>query len=110
MQLLESYSSIRCMQYMPDITVNAKIPEDLIHKLSFDIFRIEFQCLCICPFNFEICGIFETLSAITAISAYTTLCISDSIIITKRESSSQMFSVQVSSALSAYAVSSSGKI
>ena len=33
------------MQYKLDMTVNAKIPDALAHKLSFEPFSIEFQCL-----------------------------------------------------------------
>ena len=42
------------MQSMPDMTVNAKIPDNLVHKLSFERFRIKFQCLERLPFNFKI--------------------------------------------------------
>ena len=38
-------SSVRAMQYKLDMTVNAKIPDALAHKLSFEPFSIEFQCL-----------------------------------------------------------------
>ena len=58
---------------MPDMNIHAKIPVDLFHKLPCDMFRIEFPCLCACPFNFEICGIFEELLAITAIPRITVL-------------------------------------
>ena len=34
------YISVRGPQYMPDITVNAKIPEEVAHKLPFERFRI----------------------------------------------------------------------
>ena len=37
--------SVRAMQYKLDMTVNAKIPDALAHKLSFEPFSIEFQCL-----------------------------------------------------------------
>ena len=39
------------------MNVNAKIPDDLVHKLSFEPFRIKFQCLVQLPFNFKIYGI-----------------------------------------------------
>ena len=65
--------SVRGPHYMPDMNIHAKIPVDLFHKLPCDMFRIEFQCLCACPFNFEICGIFEELLAITAIPRITVL-------------------------------------
>ena len=32
--------SVRAMQSMLDMTVNAKIPDNLVHKLSFERFRI----------------------------------------------------------------------
>ena len=38
-----SYSSsvsVRAMQSMLDMTINAKIPDNLVHKLSFERFRI----------------------------------------------------------------------
>ena len=34
------YLSVRGAQYIPDITVNAKIPEEVAHKLPFERFRI----------------------------------------------------------------------
>ena len=46
--------SVRAMQSMLDMTVNAKIPDNLVHKLSFERFRIKFQCLERLPFNFKI--------------------------------------------------------
>ena len=49
------------------MTRNAKIPEDVFHKLQIHPTRIEFECLCSHPFNFKIYGMFETFSAITAI-------------------------------------------
>ena len=33
-------NSVRAMQYIPDISKTAKIPEDLFHKLPNDEFRI----------------------------------------------------------------------
>ena len=42
------------MQSMLDMTINAKIPDNLVHKLSFERFRIKFQCLERLPFNFKI--------------------------------------------------------
>ena len=45
------------MQYGLDMRVNAKIPDNLVHKLSFERFRIKFQCLERLPFNFKIYGI-----------------------------------------------------
>ena len=36
------------------MNVNAKIPDNLVHKLSFERFRIKFQCLERLPFNFKI--------------------------------------------------------
>ena len=45
------------MQYVLDMNVNAKIQDDLVHKLSFERFRIKFQCLVWLPFNFKIYGI-----------------------------------------------------
>ena len=47
-------SSIRATQYILDMTVNAKIPDNLVHKLPFECFRNEFQCLERLPFNFKI--------------------------------------------------------
>ena len=67
------FFSVRGPHYMPDMNIHAKIPVDLFHKLPCDMFRIEFQCLRACPFNFEICGIFEELLAITAIPRITVL-------------------------------------
>ena len=32
--------SVRGAQYIPDITVNGKIPEEVAHKLPFERFRI----------------------------------------------------------------------
>ena len=49
--MASSYSSVRAMQYVLDMNVNAKIPDDLVHKLSFEHFRIKFQCLERLPFN-----------------------------------------------------------
>ena len=46
--------SVRAMQYVLDMNVNAKIPDNLVHKLSFERFRIKFQCLERLPFNFKI--------------------------------------------------------
>ena len=37
---LQQQSSVRAMQYGLDMTVNAKIPDNLVHKLSFERFRI----------------------------------------------------------------------
>ena len=39
------YISVRAMQYILDTSITAKIPDDLVHKLSFDVLGIEFQCL-----------------------------------------------------------------
>ena len=47
-------NSVRAMQSMLDMTLNAKIPDNLVHKLSFERFRIKFQCLERLPFNFKI--------------------------------------------------------
>ena len=46
--------SVRAMQYVLEMTVNAKIPDDLVHKLSFERFKIKVQCLEWLPFNFKI--------------------------------------------------------
>ena len=46
--------SVRAMQYITWHDVNAKIPDNLVHKLSFECFRIKFQCLERLPFNFKI--------------------------------------------------------
>ena len=54
---LEQFTSVRAMQSMLDMSVNAKIPDDLVHKLSFEHFRIKFQCLERLWFNFKIYGI-----------------------------------------------------
>ena len=51
---MEYRCSVRAMQSMLDMTINAKIPDNLVHKLSFERFRIEFQCLERLPFNFKI--------------------------------------------------------
>ena len=50
--LLREHSSVRAMQYMLDMTGNTKILDDLVHKLSFDMRRIEFEWFCGHPFNF----------------------------------------------------------
>ena len=50
---LEQFTSVRAMQSMLDMSVNAKIPDDLVHKLSFEHFRIKFQCLERLWFNFK---------------------------------------------------------
>ena len=60
--------SVRGSQYKADIAVNAKIPDEVVHKLPFHMLRIKFEWLCSHPFNFENYGIFEMFSAITAIS------------------------------------------
>ena len=57
-------SSVRAMQYKLDMTANAKIPDALAHKLSFEPFSIEFQCLERLPFNFKIYGISNQFSVI----------------------------------------------
>ena len=51
----------RAMQYVLDMALNTKIPDDLVHKLSFECFRNWLQCLECLWFNFKICGIFPQL-------------------------------------------------
>ena len=41
------------MQYITDIFVNAKIPEEVVHKLPFDSFRTWPLVLWPLPFDFE---------------------------------------------------------
>ena len=57
-------SSVRAMQYVLDMALNTKIPDDLVHKLSFECFRNWLQCLKRLWFNFKICGIFPQLSVV----------------------------------------------
>ena len=59
-----SYISVRAMQYVLDMALNTKIPDDLVHKLSFECFRNWLQCLKRLWFNFKICGIFPQLSVV----------------------------------------------
>ena len=56
------------MQYSSDQSKIAKIPEGLLHKLSFDMHRSEFEHFSGHPFNFLSYGIFEIISAITRLS------------------------------------------
>ena len=49
------------MQYLLDMTVNTKIPDDLAHELAVERFRNKFQCIEWLWFNFKICGIFTQL-------------------------------------------------
>ena len=59
-----SYISVRAMQYVLDMALNTKIPDDLVHKLSFECFRNWLQYLECLWFNFKICGIFPQLSVL----------------------------------------------
>ena len=47
------YFSVRGVQYIPDMTVNAKIPEEVVHKLPFDSFRTWPLVLWPLPDDFE---------------------------------------------------------
>ena len=49
------------MQYKLDTTANTKIPDNLVHKLPFECFRNQFQCLERLWFNFKIYGISKEL-------------------------------------------------
>ena len=58
--------SVRALQYLFDIAVNTKIPDDLVHKLVVERFRIRFQWIERLWFNFKICGISEELLVVSS--------------------------------------------
>ena len=58
-------TSVRAMQYKLDTTANTKIPDNLVHKLPFECFRNQFQCLERLWFNFKIYGISTQLSVVS---------------------------------------------
>ena len=54
------------MQYLLDMTVNTKIPDDLAHELAVERFRNKFQCIEWLWFNFKIYGISNELLVVSS--------------------------------------------